>query len=193
MLLNTLEKIEEQAERAESIVDRVQSYAKNERGERRLCDIAPIIGQALKLFGKTGRFKGTLKSDIAEGVIAKVDPLELQIALLNLLKNASDALSKKHSGAEIRVTLRTSGNQVEIIVEDNGAPLTRDALKQMQAPLTSTKQNGLGIGLVLVRSIALRLGGRLTLDAPSRGGLIAVLSFPIVEKNDCTETLDSDC
>lgn len=181
MMVVTLKKIAVQASRAESIVERVQGYAKSDRNQMRACDIGQIVNEAIELFCSTGRFKGRIHREISSGVISQVDPLELQIALLNLLKNASDALTDKApEKAVIKVTFVVSNHEANISVIDNGKMLTDEELRRMQAPLTSNKPHGLGIGLVLVRSIALRLGGRLELKAAATRGLIAVLAFPII-------------
>jgi two-component system, NtrC family, sensor histidine kinase HydH len=110
------------------------------------------------------------------GPQVECDPQKVKQALLNLVRNALEALP---GGGEISIAAATRDGAAEITVRDTGAglaPAVRDRLFQ---PGVTTKEGGSGIGLVVARSIAAQHGGRLTLhDAPG-GGCVATLTLPL--------------
>ena len=111
--------------------------------------------------------------------------MELELAILNLLRNAADAL--KASGRphpEIRLAVKKDGGLCRITVSDNGPALAPDALRRLGEPLQSAKPEGLGLGLVIVRSIAESHGGRLLLEALPGGGLSAAIELPLQEEEE---------
>lgn len=183
---SVVRKIAAQAARAESIVEKVRGYAKRDADSRRDDDIGRIVLKTVSLFVNARRFDGEIVTDVPEGLIGFVDPFELQIAVLNLLKNASEALGSECARAAgepmICVTLVRRDGFADIVVEDNGRPISEDELAAMKGPLLTGKPSGLGIGLVLVRSIALRQNGRFTFSARPEGGLRAVIELPLKEK-----------
>jgi nitrogen fixation/metabolism regulation signal transduction histidine kinase len=95
------------------------------------------------------------------------DPDQLEQALINLVRNAADAVIEASptppgSGRGVRVTWSRSGSQVEIAIEDDGPGLA--SMANLFVPFFTTKQKGSGIGLVLCRQIAEGHGGSLTLE-----------------------------
>jgi signal transduction histidine kinase len=117
-----------------------------------------------------------LRAPAGGGPRVVCDPQKVKQALLNLVRNAVEALPR---GGTVTIAAATRGTEAEITVRDTGpglAPLVRDRLFQ---PGVTTKEGGSGIGLVVTRSIAEQHGGRLTLaDAPG-GGCLATLTLPL--------------
>ena len=117
-----------------------------------------------------------VEAPTAAGPTVVCDPQKVKQALLNLVRNALEALS---GGGRIGIAATTRGAAAEITVRDNGpglSPAVRDRLFQ---PGVTTKEGGSGIGLLVARSIAAQHGGRLTLaDAPG-GGCLATLTLPL--------------
>jgi C4-dicarboxylate-specific signal transduction histidine kinase len=88
------------------------------------------------------------------------DPDLLEQALINLLKNAQEALAGQ-AGGRIRLACRLEDEGVAISVFDNGPGLSPAAAEAAFTPFFTTKASGSGIGLTLARQIALAHGGRL--------------------------------
>jgi nitrogen fixation/metabolism regulation signal transduction histidine kinase len=110
------------------------------------------------------------------------DAAQVEQALINLVKNAVEAvLEQRHSGrreAGVRLSWRRSGGIVEIQIEDDGPGVAQTA--NLFVPFFTTKAEGSGIGLVLCRQIAENHGGSLELrNRTESPGCVAVLRLPI--------------
>lgn len=110
--------------------------------------------------------EATLRApDAARGYF---DPGQLEQALINLLKNASEAGG---SPAEVRLDIVELPDQAaERSVLDRGRGFSKDALEHALLPFYTTKAGGSGVGLALVREVVSAHGGRLTLGERAGGG-----------------------
>ena len=107
------------------------------------------------------------------------DAVQLQIAVINLVKNAVDALSHQPPttvAPEIAIRLERREQHWAIVVDDNGPGLPDDHTGDM--PLYSSKPSGSGLGLFIVRSAMEGHNGKLTLGISPSGGTRAVLLLP---------------
>jgi len=98
-------------------------------------------------------------------------------ALLNLLRNAREALAQKEGG---RVTLRVRswGDEASVSVEDDGPGMSSEALERLFEPFFSTKPQGTGLGLAMVRQLMLAQGGRVEVKNQRAGGVAVSLFYP---------------
>ena len=178
-----LSKIVTQAERAEQIVQSVRNYAKSKRSEKQEICLTEIVNNALYAFKQSGRFRRNVIVSIAEDIRLFANPMEFELAILNLLRNSADSLaSLNHKDPKIELAVRRNGDFAEIEVKDNGAKVSEADLQAAVVPLRSNKENGLGIGLSLVNNIMENHGGSLVLHARKEGGVTAVLSLRILER-----------
>ncbi|MGC8535184.1 MAG: sensor histidine kinase [Rhizomicrobium sp.] len=100
----------------------------------------------------------------------RVDPELLDQALINLLRNAMEALAERLD-AEIQLTAEAlAGGDVAIRVRDNGPGIPAELHEQIFVPFFTTKQQGTGVGLTLVQQIASLHGGSVTLSESPGGG-----------------------
>jgi two-component system, NtrC family, sensor kinase len=122
----------------------------------------------------------TLTTDLAAGdPVARIDAAQIRQCLLNLIRNAAEAVSAKGSG---HVTLRTrtaATGRVEIDVEDNGIGIPADVLPQLFDPFFSTKEDGSGLGLALTQQIVRDHGGDLRVDSVVGRGTTFTVSVPV--------------
>lgn len=178
-----LSKIVTQAERAEQIVQSVRNYAKSKRSEKQEICLTEIVNNALYAFKQSGRFRRNVIVSIAEDIRLFANPMEFELAILNLLRNSADSLaSLNHKDPKIELAVRRNGDFAEIEVKDNGVKVSEADLQAAVVPLRSSKENGLGIGLSLVNNIMENHGGSLVLHARKGGGVTAVLSLRILER-----------
>jgi signal transduction histidine kinase len=106
-----------------------------------------------------------------------LDPRELQKLLLNLVLNAIDAME---AGGTLTVRTRRVADAVEISVEDTGMGMDEETRARMFDLFFSTKANGTGLGMAIVRSVIDRHGGRLEVDTAPGAGTRMRVTLPIV-------------
>jgi two-component system, NtrC family, nitrogen regulation sensor histidine kinase NtrY len=110
-------------------------------------------------------------------LIVRADADLLEQALINLLRNAAEAVGGQ-TGARIEVACGTDGSLCFIEVADNGPGLTEAAREQLFVPFFTTKAGGSGVGLSLARRIALCHGGQISVRSNAPQGLVFRLSLP---------------
>ena len=183
-----LAKINAQAERVSDIVERVRLYARTDAVDRITTDLRDVVDEAVGPFKRNTRFEGKIILEppaSSEKFTVRVSPLEISIALHNLMQNAVDALASAGT-ADPRITIRIERTEerLAVVVSDNGPQLTQDEVARMTAPLHTPKSSGMGLGLVLVNSLATGHGGHLRLSPAACGGLEARLILPHAGEHD---------
>ena len=183
-----LAKINAQAERVSDIVERVRLYARTDAVDRITTDLRDVVDEAVGPFKRNTRFEGKIILEppaSSEKFTVRVSPLEISIALHDLMQNAVDALASAGT-ADPRITIRIERTEerLAVVVSDNGPQLTQDEVARMTAPLHTTKSSGMGLGLILVNSIATGHGGHLRLSPAACGGLETRLILPHAGEHD---------
>ena len=110
---------------------------------------------------------------------ARVDPAQMEQALLNLLKNAHEAGQEvEPARGEVRMRVRRLPGWTRLEVLDRGPGMNEAVLQNALLPFYSTKRHGTGLGLALTREIIEAHGGRLSLQNRSDGGLCVAVMLP---------------
>lgn len=185
MLTRAVEGAQAQIERVSAIVERVRQYAKRERSKPVPVDIVPILGSTAAglRFTKNAPIQ-VMPSEIKHAVVLG-DALEIELIIHNLLKNASEAVTgARQEGREPLVTASISKeeNRVIVIIADNGPKLSDEAFERLSLVSGSNKPDGLGLGLGIVRNLAEENGGTLAFERSDPCGLVASVSFALLEE-----------
>ncbi|EJF72767.1 MULTISPECIES: ATP-binding protein [Pseudomonas] len=155
-----LDGIQQAGARAAKIVTHMLSFSRRSNRQMAPCDLPALIDQAVEIAGND--FDLTVGFDFkGQAIIRQFDPQlgpvpgtanELEQVLLNLLKNAAQAIHQREDGSEPgRIILRTRLNPpwAEIQVEDNGIGMSENVRKRTFEPFFTTKEIGQGTGLGL--------------------------------------------
>ena len=168
--------------RSEGLTGFVQSY-------RQLTRMPPPKMQKIKLSGYLSRLESLLKPEWDKkkikltlsiepsSLILVADESMLDQALINLLRNAADALKGvKKAEVKIRAFL-DSKQRVAIEIADNGPGVDKDIADKIFVPFFTTKKEGSGVGLTLVRYIVLSHSGAITYQPGKKGGSVFRIVF----------------
>ncbi|HWO23238.1 MAG TPA: ATP-binding protein [Kofleriaceae bacterium] len=121
----------------------------------------------------------TLTTELTPGdPVARIDAAQIRQCLLNLVRNAAEAVVAKGSG-HVTLRTRTVPGRVEIAVEDTGIGIPPELLPQLFDPFFSTKEDGSGLGLALTQQIVRDHGGDLRVDSVVGRGTTFTVSVPV--------------
>jgi PAS domain S-box-containing protein len=186
-LIEALNKTSRQAERAAHIIQRIRSFVKRSEPQRQRAGARSIVDDALELAGiELRRRNVALTTYVAQRLPAlSCDPILIQQVILNLLKNAAEAIdaaqlppTRRH--IELRVVPRHTaeeGGVIEFSVTDQGPGVREDVLARLYEAFFSTKAEGLGIGLALCRSIIESHRGRMRVQNLYNGSAVVGCRF----------------
>ncbi|MCO5101643.1 MAG: PAS domain S-box protein [Burkholderiaceae bacterium] len=182
-LLEPLAKTSAQAARAGEVIRRIRNFVKRSEPERRRCEVATIVADAVGLADIDARRLGIpIVTEMPERLPALfVDPILIEQVLLNLLKNGLDAMRDTPHGPARRVVLAVEQreDQLEFSVTDRGAGLPIETRERLFEPFFTTKSEGMGMGLNICRSIVESHKGRLWAQTPEGGGCSFRFTLPI--------------
>jgi two-component system sensor kinase FixL len=175
-----LEKIGVQAMRAGEVIRRLRSFVKKSDSGVELLQCNQLVRDIVKLAEVDARkFDIPVELNLQERLPAiRVDPVQLQQVILNLIRNALEAMEdipRELAKVTLTTELTTTG-QVCIRVSDRGHGLTEETLGRVFHPFFTTKAAGMGMGLSISQSIIQAHGGTLgAYNNPSRGATFVVV------------------
>jgi two-component system sensor histidine kinase TtrS len=179
-LLLATKRIQQQAERAGTIVQQMRNFARKKVPEIKPCDINNVVSETLGLFeGMFRRANVVVDVDLAATLpTVAADKIQIQQVLLNLFQNALDAMQEGSREKRLTVATRARPDQVAVTVTDTGPGLPESERQKMFEPFFTTKPQGLGLGLSLCHSIMEAHGGGLVAEAAPPGGMTMTLHLP---------------
>ena len=179
---DAISSISREAERVVATIETMRTLLRNVQTEPQRLDLREVARSAV-LYLRSGVLDPTLTLD-ERGLEASDEPawisgdaVQIQIAIVNLLRNATQAVAEAGTAAPwIGIGLQRDGLDWILSVADNGPgfPPGFDA----EAPLESTRASGSGLGLFVVRTTMENHGGQMTIDHSARGGALVHLRFP---------------
>ena len=175
-------KVRDQAQRAARIISGLRSFLKKRPVTRRPTDIHRLLSEVAMLAELDTNANGIpMNLNISEDLPqVQADPVQLQQVLLNLIRNAIDAMAGcPNRDAGIRIAAQaTEDDDVLISVEDSGPGIPEEIATTLFDPFFTTKKHGLGIGLSFSKSIIEDHGGDLSFGPGRSGGTIFSVKLP---------------
>jgi two-component system sensor kinase FixL len=186
ILREILAKIGEQTERAGEIIRRLRGFVEKREPNREPDDLNKTVNDAINL-GLVGAADDNIKLSVnLEPNLppVSIDKIQIQQVMINLLRNASEAMQ---NSPKRELTVRTAfeeGGFAAVSVADTGSGLPDTVRKRLFEPFVTTKHTGLGIGLSICRTIIEAHGGRLWAEANTGGGTVFRFRLPVASKTE---------
>jgi PAS domain S-box-containing protein len=173
LVLTALDEIAAQAMRASEIIRRLRGFVGKSDLRRRSVQLNDLVEEMIRFVAAEARERRVLMQVqlASELPLLEVDALQIEQVILNLLRNALDAMYESPGDPPLLiVSTRTVGGAAEVAVRDSGAGLRADVAAEIFEPFVTSKPDGLGMGLSICRSIIDAHGGRLWATSnPDRG------------------------
>ncbi|MDO5624120.1 MAG: sensor histidine kinase [Pseudomonadota bacterium] len=184
----------DQVQYASRIIGRMRDYTQSRQPRRERVDLHALLHNSLTLLDWDLRRHG-VQLNLGESLRALPAPagqrathvvgdgVMLQQVLVNLLRNAIDAMAGTPAGQRVLdIGARTDeGGQIEIAIADTGSGIGQDAAQQLFTPFFSTKPTGMGIGLNICRSLIELHQGRLWFSPNPERGCTFYLALPLAD------------
>jgi two-component system sensor kinase FixL len=175
-----MNKAAEQSQRAGQIIRRLRDFVARGETERRVESLKKLVEEAsaLALVGaKEHGVRVTFHIDAA-GDAVLVDKVQIQQILLNLIRNAVEAMDQSDRRELLIATRAQAAGLVEISVADSGPGIAPEIASQLFQPFVTTKPLGMGVGLSISRSIVESHGGHIRCEPNAGGGTVFRFTVP---------------
>jgi len=169
-------------ERAVEVIESIRRLVRKDEPIVTTVDLNQVCRDAVRLLQHDAASRGTrIEMSLApEAPLVTGDAVQLQQVVLNLVVNGLDAAATSPTDRFVIVTTETSDNHVELQVHDSGPGLSADMQPHLFESFFSTKKAGLGLGLVIVRSIVERHSGQVRAENHELGGAVFFARLPRV-------------
>jgi two-component system, LuxR family, sensor kinase FixL len=186
---SALDRAAEQAIRAGHIIRRLRDFVSRGESEKRVESLSKLIEEAGAL-GLTGareqgvklRFNLDPKHDLV-----LVDRVQIQQVLVNLFRNALEAMAQTPRRELAASNARAADDMVEVTVSDTGSGFDDDVKSNLFQTFFTTKEAGMGVGLSISRSIVEAHGGRMWAEVNESGGATFRFTLPAASSEGLTD------
>jgi PAS domain S-box-containing protein len=180
-LKNNLEAIELQKQRASNIVQKIQDHVRKKTRGTEICDLNALVRSVLTFMAPEVRARKTRVITRLEDSLPTIrgDRVLLEQVLVNLLMNSLQAMQAQEASTRI-VELESLSTDAGVLVHisDSGSGIPEAIKDQIFKSFVTTKEEGLGIGLSICRTIIESHGGRLTFINRPQGGSTFTMQLP---------------
>lgn len=185
-IAEAVDKAGKEALRAGEIIRRLRDFVARGETERRVESLPRLIEEssALALVGAKDlglRVRHELDPSVE---LVLVDKVQVQQVLLNLIRNAVDALSDAPERALTIVVNAEDSDMVRVSIADTGPGISPDVREQLFRPFVTTKRSGMGVGLSICRTIVEAHGGRIWVETNRAGGATFHFTIPKVGEEE---------
>ncbi|RJP18003.1 MAG: sensor histidine kinase [Candidatus Abyssobacteria bacterium SURF_5] len=181
-LRESIDQIGLQIDRCKQIIQGLLGFARKDQATIQPTDLRSLIPSVVGMIEHRAQMENIriiqeFESDLP---LLQSDAAHLEQVLLNLLNNAIDALKQKNGG-EIRVTARSSGDDIMMTVADNGCGIAPEHIEKIFLPFFTTKPvgQGTGLGLSTCYGIVENLGGQITVMSELDAGTAFTVRLPV--------------
>lgn len=184
--LKAIEQAAAQIRRVGDTVRRIREFARKKTPDLAFEDINRIVEEAnaIAAVGTKAKNIRTIFDLSALHPKIRVDRIQIQQVVMNLVRNAMDAMTD-HDRRELVLQSRINeAGEIEISVLDSGPGISEAVAKRLFTPFMTTKKDGTGLGLAICRSIVEAHGGRLWHEKSPLGGAAFKFTLPATTGSD---------
>lgn len=181
-----VDKAGKEALRAGEIIRRLRDFVSRGETERRLESLPKLLEEASALALVGAKEHGVrVRIDLHPQIdLVLVDKVQIQQVILNLIRNAVDAMVDSQR-RELTVAIAPdSADMARVTVADTGPGIHPDVAGQLFQPFVTTKRTGMGVGLSICRTIVEAHGGRIWAEPVEGGGALFSFTVPSVSKEE---------
>ncbi len=173
----------EQIARAGEVIRRLRDFLSKGGGRRRVESLPQVVeeGSALALVGTRAEGVKVEMRLSSDAPVAVMDKVQVQQVLVNLIRNAVEAMTGGPRRELVISTARAGSAQVEVAIADTGPGLAPEIRDRLFHPFTTTKPTGMGVGLSLCHSIIEAHGGKIWAEDGPGGGTIFRFTLPVAD------------
>jgi two-component system sensor kinase FixL len=174
-----------QAQRAGEVIRQLRQFVSKGETERQIHSLNQLVEETMALALVGARQSGVRVSLELDPDLPPVlvDPVQIQQVMLNLVRNALEAMEAVDH-RELMILTRVNDRTVEASVADTGTGISPELADRLFQPFVTTKKTGMGLGLSICREIAEAHHGHLTAAARPSGGTIFSLTLPRAREDD---------
>ncbi|KMO32121.1 histidine kinase [Methylobacterium aquaticum] len=197
-MTRAVDNIRNAAERATTLTQQLLAFARKQRLDGRAVNLNNLVEGMRDLTGRTLGDGIAVETELAEGLWnARLDPTQTEVALLNVLLNARDAMpgggtvtirTENHvfDADELPSGLPQTGRYVSVSVVDTGFGMPPEILARVMEPFFTTKEEGrgTGLGLAMVHGFAKQSGGTVVIESRAGHGTTVRLYFPMSDSDE---------
>ena len=191
LLRDAMDKAAEQALRAGQIIRRLRDFVARGESERRVESVKKLVEEAsaLALVGaKDQGVRVRFQFDPAVDLVL-ADKVQVQQVLINLLRNAVDAMETSQRRELVISTRAGDGDMIEIAIADTGSGIAPEVMSQLFQPFVTNKRHGMGVGLSISRTIVEAHGGQIGVEPNPAGGTIFRFSLRAMTQEDMRDAV----
>jgi len=170
-----LSQIESETERARDVVASVLDYSRSK--EKKSFNLKRAVEETMRLMKAEIPPKINIISNVPDDMTLFADKQKIQQVILNLVKNAIDAIP---GNGEISISAAHDGDRVEMVIQDDGEGMDRETTLKIFDPFYSSKKGkaGHGLGLFIVHNIIEEHGGSISVDSAPNFGTVFTIILP---------------
>ncbi|WP_294195837.1 histidine kinase famiy protein [uncultured Sphingomonas sp.] len=184
------------AERGAKLTRQLLAFARKTRLEPRPLDLTQLVSEFSELIESSVNKQVDIHLSLRRGLRhVVIDPDQLEMALLNIVNNARDAMPEgglvtistlpRHLNGDAAAHDLPSGDYVVLQVEDNGQGMSPEVLERAVEPFFTTKGTGkgTGLGLAMASGFVRQSGGRLEIESTPGTGTLVRMLFPVMQQD----------